>query len=73
VKREAAAAGDAGGPEPRAGPEREEAPSPRGPGASLRESPTVALLSHRGSPAVPSPKRGLTSVFGMGTGVAPAL
>ena len=24
-------------------------------------------------PAVPSPKRGLTSVFGMGTGVAPAL
>jgi hypothetical protein len=35
--------------------------------------PTLALLSHRGSPAVPSPKRGLTSVFGMGTGVAPAL
>ncbi len=36
-------------------------------------NPTVALLSHRGCPAVPSPKQGLTSVFGMGTGVAPAL
>jgi hypothetical protein len=35
--------------------------------------PTVALLSHRVSPAVPSPKRGLTSEFGMGSGVAPAL
>ena len=35
--------------------------------------PTVALLSHRVIPAVPSPKRGLTSEFGMGSGVAPAL
>ena len=35
--------------------------------------PTVALLSHRVSSAVPSPKRGLTSEFGMGSGVAPAL
>ena len=41
--------------------------------APFREDPTVVLLSHRGSSAVPSPKRGLTSVFGMGTGVAPAL
>src|SRR5690606_28559176 len=48
-----------------------------GAGSSIRrrskEGPTLALLSHRGYPAVPSPKRGLTSVFGMGTGVAPAL
>ena len=38
----------------------------------------LASRSHRratlppGNPAVPSPMRGLTSVFGMGTGVAPA-
>ena len=37
------------------------------------KGPTLELLSHRGCPAVPSPKRGLTSVFGKGTGVAPAL
>src|SRR5215468_3943577 len=41
--------------------------------AAPRRDPTLELLSHRGIPAVPSPKRGLTSVFGMGTGVAPAL
>ncbi len=33
--------------------------------------PTALLLSHRVAPAVPSPMWGLTSVFGMGTGVAP--
>ena len=42
-------------------------------GAAFQEDPTVVLLSHRGSSAVPSPKWGLTSVFGMGTGVAPTL
>jgi hypothetical protein len=31
------------------------------------------VLSHRVSPAVPSALRGLTAVFGMGTGVALAL
>ena len=31
------------------------------------------LLSHRENPAVTSAQRGLTSVFGMGTGVAPAV
>ena len=31
------------------------------------------VLSHRASPAVPSAQRGLTAVFGMGTGVSPAL
>ncbi len=31
------------------------------------------VLSHRVSPAVPSALRGLTAVFGMGTGVSPAL
>lgn len=31
------------------------------------------LLSHRPAPAVPSGLRGLTAVFGMGTGVTPSL
>ncbi len=31
------------------------------------------VLSHRVPPAVPSAQRGLTAVFGMGTGVSPAL
>ena len=31
------------------------------------------VLSHRAAPAVPSAQRGLTAVFGMGTGVSPAL
>ncbi len=41
--------------------------------------PAPRRKSHRratlppGNPAVPSPRQGLTSVFGMGTGVAPAL
>tara|TARA_Y100000780_G_scaffold170418_1_gene155626 strand:- start:378 stop:623 length:246 start_codon:yes stop_codon:yes gene_type:complete len=33
----------------------------------------IVLLSHRGYPAVPLPLAGLTSVFGMGTGVPPPL
>src|SRR6185437_10958223 len=32
-----------------------------------------AVLSHRVAPAVPSAQRGLTSEFGMGSGVSPAL
>jgi hypothetical protein len=31
------------------------------------------VLSHRVAPAVPSAQRGLTSEFGMGSGVSPAL
>ena len=34
-------------------------------------NPGGVLLSHRVSPAVPSALEGLTSVFEMGTGVAP--
>ena len=40
---------------------------------AAQSGPTVVLLSHRVAPAVPSPMWGLTSVFGMGTGVAPTL
>ncbi len=47
--------------------------APDGCPTPLGKGPTVELLSHRGCPAVPSPKWGLTSVFGMGTGVAPTL
>gem|GEM_PF-3462446 len=36
-------------------------------------SPGDVLLSHTRSRAVPSAMKGLTSVFGMGTGVAPSL
>ena len=36
-------------------------------------TPGDALLSHKVSLAVPSALEGLTSVFGMGTGVAPPL
>ena len=35
------------------------------------QKPSSVLLSHRIAPAVPSALEGLTSVFGMGTGVAP--
>ncbi len=41
-------------------------------GRRLKRSHRRATLPHKKC-AVPSPKRGLTSVFGMGTGVAPAL
>lgn len=45
---------------------------------SLRLSPDkikrgIVLLSHKAAPAVPSPMRGLTSEFGMGSGVSLAL
>lgn len=33
----------------------------------------IVLLSHKASPAVPSPMKGLTSVFGMGTGISLSL
>ena len=36
-------------------------------------SPGNVLLSHAVAHAVPSALRGLTTVFGMGTGVAPSL
>ena len=42
------------------------------PGSS-DDIPGDDLLSHRVAPAVPSALEGLTSVFGMGTGVAPPL
>jgi hypothetical protein len=42
-------------------------------GASFRCEVGGDVLSHRASPAVPSALRGLTSVFGMGTGVSLAL
>ncbi len=44
----------------------------RRPGAASERSHRRATLPQR-NPAVPSPKWGLTSVFGMGTGVAPTL
>ena len=37
------------------------------------ESPGNVLLSHAVAHAVPSALKGLTTVFGMGTGVAPSL
>ena len=51
------------GTEPRAPPPR---PGPK-------KNPGDDLLSRRLSPAVPSALRGLTSLFGMGRGVSPAL
>ena len=40
--------------------------------AALEKKPGSILLSHRVSPAVPSAQKDFTSVFGMGTGVAPS-
>jgi hypothetical protein len=37
------------------------------------KKPGNYLLSHRVTSAVPSAPKGLTSVFGMGTGVSPSL
>ena len=37
----------------------------------VRKKPGNDLLSHPAAQAVPSARTGLTSVFGMGTGVAP--
>ena len=46
-------------------------PAPRSQARGIKKNPGGDLLSHRISPAVPSALEGLTSVFGMGTGVAP--
>src|SRR3990170_3478519 len=54
--------------DPRASWKREE-PGPLGPGSQVY--PGSDLLSHAVTSAVPSALEGLTSVFGMGTGVAP--
>jgi hypothetical protein len=43
------------------------------PGSSGLEGVGGAVLSHRAAPAVPSAQQGLTSEFGMGSGVSPAL
>jgi hypothetical protein len=53
------------------GPERRKAPSAtRAKGASGSKKVGGVVLSHRVAPAVPSAQRGLTSEFGMGSGVA---
>ena len=39
----------------------------------VRKTPGSDLLSHGVTPAVPSAEEGLTTVFGMGTGVSPLL
>jgi hypothetical protein len=51
------------------GPDKEKAPGVMYPGAFINSG--SVLLSHRVSPAVPSAQEGLTSEFGMGSGVAP--
>jgi hypothetical protein len=49
-------------------------PVPRkGPQARDKKKPGNDLLSHSAARAVPSARAGLTSVFGMGTGVSPPL
>ena len=45
--------------------------SPPAPGAEGREMRLAATYSPTGGPAVPSARRGLTAVFGKGTGVSP--
>ena len=52
-------------------PRKEKAPEPFELGGFLRIIPGGDLLSHRVSRAVPSALEGLTSEFGMGSGVAP--
>ena len=39
----------------------------------VQKTPGSDLLSHGVTPAVPSAEEGLTTVFGMGTGVSPLL
>jgi hypothetical protein len=46
-------------------------PGPLGTGIANQNYPGSDLLSHAVTSAVPSALEGLTSVFGMGTGVAP--
>ena len=41
--------------------------------SGLQNNPGSDLLSHEVAPAVPSAVEGLTTVFGMGTGVTPLL
>ena len=41
-------------------------------GGAFNKIPGGDLLSHTAARAVPSALRGLTSVFGMGTGVTPS-
>ena len=48
-------------------------PCPSGLYSSKIKKPGNDLLSHPAAQAVPSARTGLTSVFGMGTGVAPPL
>ena len=48
-------------------------PSERTEGGAIEGKAGGDVLSHRVSPAVPSALRGLTTVFGMGTGVALSL
>lgn len=40
---------------------------------AIKKYGSIVLLSHKASPAVPSPMKGLTSVFGMGTGISLSL
>ena len=49
----------------------DESPGSRAPGA-FKDKAGDGLLSHHLAVAVPSALQGLTAVFGMGTGVAPA-
>jgi hypothetical protein len=51
-----------------AGPKKTE--GPRCESRAFKKNPGSVLLSHRVAPAVPSALESLTSVFGMGTGVA---
>jgi hypothetical protein len=48
-------------------------PCPSGLYSRKQKKPGNDLLSHPAAQAVPSARAGLTSVFGMGTGVAPPL
>ncbi len=56
-----------GCPQTRTGPDPQEGPGP------VEKAAGSDVLSHSVSGAVPSALRGLTTVFGMGTGVSPAL
>src|SRR5262245_37254554 len=56
----------------RAGVSKAEDPVGRRPGGVFKGKAGDGLLSHHLAMAVPSALQGLTTVFGMGTGVAPA-
>ena len=55
------------------GPMMQKGPAPGGRGAFLYDYSGDVLLSQGDFPQVPSALAGLTSVFGMGTGVTPPL